>query len=56
MGSGGIIANDVGYDPTMSPNQENLITTNILFLFCESNLPCDDPLQRTGVVLVKCNM
>jgi hypothetical protein len=32
MGSGGIIADDVGYDPTMSPNQENLIITNI-FIF-----------------------
>jgi hypothetical protein len=32
MGSGGIIADDVGYDPTISPNQENLITTNIFIL------------------------
>jgi hypothetical protein len=32
MRSGGIIADDVDYDPTMSPNQENLIVTNI-FIF-----------------------
>jgi hypothetical protein len=42
MRSGGIIADDVDYDPTMSPNQENLIVTK--FFFYESNLSCDDPM------------
>jgi hypothetical protein len=33
----------------MPPTQENLIITNILFFISRE---CDDPLQRTGFVLV----